>query len=112
MSLVRRQSIKPVDPEFKIENLLLKYQEENDPSYHARIKINNIAEIKPPPRIIDQKKCIEKVEKELHYIAMRDDSVLPKLIDKEDGHEEIKKEILDVWGEIEEELRYGREVAE
>jgi hypothetical protein len=53
MSLVKRQSIKPIDPEFKIENQLLKYQEENDPSYHARIKINNIAEIKPPPRIID-----------------------------------------------------------
>ena len=43
---------------------------------------------------------------------MRDDSVLPKLIDKEEGHEEIKKEILDVWGEIEEELKYGRAVAE
>ena len=112
MALVKRQSIKPLDPEFKIENEILKYQEQNDPSYHARIKINNIAEIKPPPRIVDNKKVIEKVEKELHYIAMRDESVLPKLIEQEDGHQEIKKEILDVWGEIEDELKYGRKVAE
>lgn len=112
MSIVKRQSIKPLDPEFKIENQILKYQEEHDPSYHARIKINNIAEIKPPPRVIDRKKVTEKVEKELHYIAMRDDSVLPKLIEKDEGHEEIRTEILDVWGEIEEELKYGRAIAE
>jgi hypothetical protein len=58
----------------------LKYQTKNDPAYHARIKIDNIAEIKPPPRVIDHSKLIERVESELHYIAMRDDTVLPKLI--------------------------------
>jgi hypothetical protein len=71
--------------------------------------MDNIAEIKPPPRIIDNSYIIKRVEEELHYIAMRDNTILPKLIKKD---EEKKQEVLDVWGEIDDDLKFGRKVAE
>ena len=40
---------------------------------------------------------------------MRDNTILPKVIKKD---EEVKQEILDVWGEIDDDLKFGRKVAE